>query len=263
MARESLTTRAYRHIREAVLTGSLRAGAVISEAKVARTLGVSRTPVGEAIRQLAEEGLLEQLPRVGTIVRGITREDLVHIHEIREALEPYAAAKAATCISSDALVQLERYCRAMSGGCEATEDAGRTVVEGDALRRCLAADLAFHLLIIEAIENTRMIRIFKEIDMPSRLFRVKRSHGLAAMKQAVEGHRRILDALHDRNETAAHDAMAAHLRQAHAELLETVEDSTTSTTGTILRELPADVLKEIHAIDAQDAEPERKADDVR
>jgi hypothetical protein len=81
------------------------------------------------------------------------------------------------------------------------------------------------------------------------------------MQQAVAGHQRILHALRNRDESAAHQAMAAHLRQAHADLLETVEVSATPTTGTILRELPADVLHELHAIDEQDSAGERETDD--
>src|SRR5262245_15044729 len=91
----TLVQRAYEHIQEAILSGHLPAGSVVSEAVLAKSLGISRTPVGEAIRQLAREGLVQQVPRYGTIVKPIDRRELIELYEMRAALESYAAARAA------------------------------------------------------------------------------------------------------------------------------------------------------------------------
>src|SRR3954469_20008540 len=109
----SLAQKAYDHLQEGVLSGRLRSGTVISEQALARELGISRTPVGEAIRQLVREGLVEQVPRYGTIVRSIDRRELIDLYEMREAIESYAAAKAAELVSDAALDRLQQFCDVM------------------------------------------------------------------------------------------------------------------------------------------------------
>src|SRR6187431_3293853 len=113
MSSMSLAQKAYEHLQESVLSGRLRSGTVISEAGLAKELGISRTPVGEAIRQLVREGLVEQVPRYGTIVRSIDRQELIDLYEMREALESFAAAKAATRITGPALERLQQFCDVM------------------------------------------------------------------------------------------------------------------------------------------------------
>ena len=73
MATVSLSQRAYQHIQREIVSGQLEPGSVISETLLAKQLGISRTPVGEAIRKLAQEGLVEQVPRYGTIVCDLER----------------------------------------------------------------------------------------------------------------------------------------------------------------------------------------------
>src|SRR5438105_3197888 len=96
MLRTSLAQKAYEHLQEGIFSGRLRAGTVISEEALAKELGISRTPVGEAIRQLAGEGLVEQVPRYGTIVKPLDRRELQELYEIRDALrdrDPAAAQR--------------------------------------------------------------------------------------------------------------------------------------------------------------------------
>ena len=90
-----LTHRAYQHIQSEILAGKLSAGTQISETRIAEQLGISRTPVGEAIRTLAAEGWVEQQPRRGTVVRSFSRREIIELYELREALETFAARKAA------------------------------------------------------------------------------------------------------------------------------------------------------------------------
>ena len=90
-----LTHQAYQHIQAEILAGRFAAGTLISETRIAEELGISRTPVGEAIRTLASEGWVEQQPRRGTIVRSFSRREIIELYELREALETFAAGKAA------------------------------------------------------------------------------------------------------------------------------------------------------------------------
>ena len=108
-----LAQQAYEHIQAEILAGRLSAGSRISEKKIADELGISRTPVGEAIRSLASEGWVEQRPRQGTVVRDFTRREVIELYELREALETFAAGKAAALITDATLSRLDRYCDEM------------------------------------------------------------------------------------------------------------------------------------------------------
>jgi len=91
----SVREKAYLLIQRKIASGELRAGSAISELALARELGSSRTPIREAIGQLVAEGLLDQTPNRGAVVKKLTRQDIVDLFELREALEVYAVAKAA------------------------------------------------------------------------------------------------------------------------------------------------------------------------
>ena len=86
--------RAYRTLRSEILDGALEPGTVLQEVEQSIRLGVSRTPVREALRRLAADGLVEAGGR-GTVVTGIDRDDIVSLYELREAVEGKAAALAA------------------------------------------------------------------------------------------------------------------------------------------------------------------------
>src|SRR6201995_3075492 len=87
IASNPLREQAYKHIHGKLLAGELPAGHVLSEHSLAREIGISRTPVREAIQRLEQEGVLEQIPRYGTVVRRPERRDLEELYQLREALE--------------------------------------------------------------------------------------------------------------------------------------------------------------------------------
>ena len=255
----SLAQKAYDHLQEGVLSGRLRSGTVISEAALARELGISRTPVGEAIRQLVREGLVEQVPRFGTIVRSIDRRELIELYEMREALESYAAAKAAENLSEPMLNRLEQFCDVMERiGRELEEADGSASRELDepSLRRFLAADMAFHMLIIEAAGNRRMIEVVKNMRTVSRIFRMRRApHQLPVVHRAHEFHRRILAALRARDPEAARNHMLDHIAAGKNETLSRLQPAPHDGDGAVLGELPADMLKELDEIEQSRRSP--------
>lgn len=250
MATESLAQKAYDHVQESIFSGRLRAGAVISEAALAKELGISRTPVGEAVRQLVREGLVEQVPRFGTIVKSLDQRDLLELYEMREALESYAAARAAEHVQDETLDRLQHYCDVMEKiGLEMAATGARTLDEAG-LRRFLAADMAFHMLIIEAAGNRRMIDAVKNMRTISRIFRMRRAwHDLGIVKKAHEFHRLILEALRGHDPEAARRHMAEHIVASKLETLSVLHPTPLASQSVVLRELPADVLKELDAIE--------------
>jgi DNA-binding GntR family transcriptional regulator len=246
----SLTQKAYEHVQASIFSGKLKAGVVISEATLAKELGISRTPVGEAIRQLASEGLVEQVPRYGTIVRPIDRRELLELYEMREALESYAAGRAAEHMTSEVLTRLRQFCDVMKAIAEELRVGNTGELDEAGLRRFLAADMAFHLLIIEASGNRRMIQVVKNMRTLSRVFRMKRiRHDLRVVRQAHDFHLRILEALRQGDATAARQLMAEHIGRSKQDALARLDHASPAAEGDVLRELPADVLRELDLIE--------------
>ncbi|WP_338826646.1 GntR family transcriptional regulator [Neomoorella thermoacetica] len=109
---------AYQALREAILTGRLEPGTRLVERKIARQLGVSRTPVREAIRKLELEGLVEHHPRRGVVVARMSTREAFEVYSIRAVLEGLAARLAAEHINPVQLLKLNEIVRAMEQACE-------------------------------------------------------------------------------------------------------------------------------------------------
>jgi DNA-binding GntR family transcriptional regulator len=143
-------------IREAIIDGRLAPGRRLKEEELARELGMSRTPVREALLMLQSEGLVESLPRRGAFVRSYAVDELDEMYQLRAVLEGYAARRAATRISPEDVVRLEDSCARFD----------RLRVEDDLLD-LVQENLFFHNVILEAAASDRlgpMVR--KVIDIP-------------------------------------------------------------------------------------------------
>ncbi|WP_406541568.1 GntR family transcriptional regulator [Clostridium ljungdahlii] len=102
----------FERLRKAIIDGNLEPGDRLVETFIAENMGVSRTPVREAFRQLEIEGLAENIPRKGTIVKGISKEDIIEIYQIREVLEGLAFRLTCSRISEEQIVELkEKICK--------------------------------------------------------------------------------------------------------------------------------------------------------
>ena len=137
-----LRLQVYRSLREAIVTGKLKPGERIVEDRVCAELGVSRSPLREALRRLEGEGLVSILPRRGAVVTEVTDRDGVNLFAVREVLEGLAARQAARHITADELAELENICREMADRIEA-KDAAHIVV----------LNTQFHDLIAKASRN--------------------------------------------------------------------------------------------------------------
>jgi DNA-binding GntR family transcriptional regulator len=249
MAAGSLSRKAYTHIQEHILSGKLPVGAVISEAELAKTLGVSRTPVGEAIRQLAREGLVEQVPRFGTIVRSLDRRELEEMYEMRDALESFAAARAAERITPPGAARLRQFCEIMRRIGEEMASSGARELSEPCLKRFLAADLAFHLAIIEASQNRRMVEIVKEMRTVSSIFRMRRvQHDVQTVHAAHEFHARIVAAIVARDGRSAAREMSEHIRAGEKQTLEQFDRETAAGRALSRMELPPELLRDLDEV---------------
>jgi DNA-binding GntR family transcriptional regulator len=127
---KQLTDRVLAALREAITSGRLPAEARIKQEQIAAELGVSRTPVREALHLLEQEGLVRLVPRRGALVQGFTAADVRELYELRELLEPAAAALAtarATAAEREAVARLAALTERRRGGFEANRDFHRAL----------------------------------------------------------------------------------------------------------------------------------------
>jgi DNA-binding GntR family transcriptional regulator len=222
--KESLSARerAYRHIQEQIVQGVLNAGTPLSELGLAKELGSSRTPIREAIGQLAAEGLLEQTRNRGAMVRQLTRNDITDLYEVREALEVFAVAKVALRgVPHGDLVQLQE---ANAGLLELKEElianGGSTLDDGQ-MERFVRLDLSFHALIVLLTLNTRMRKIINETRVLIQIFAMRRrGHDAEMLDKIWRQHTAVTDALMNRRPEEARRILSEHIQSSLRERLE-------------------------------------------
>lgn len=204
---------AHRHILAEVAGGNLPTGAALSEVALAEQLGVSRTPVREAIGQLVVEGILQKTNR-GAVVVEPTRQDIIELYELREAVEVYTIGKVAdTRLSSRLLETLDGLVEEVRAAADALRDAGQSVLKGDAFQRFVNCDLRFHTLLLQAGGNQRMLKLLDSTRLLLRVFTLRRQHHTPKLLDEIyRFHRGILDAVAARDRQEAMRLMGEHIR---------------------------------------------------
>lgn len=196
---------AYRHIRHAILTGELQPGEALREAWLADRIGVSRTPVREALSRLGSEGLvvLERYRR-GQVAH-FTRSDVAEIFRLRAKLEGHGARRAARRISPEDIAALEAIEDQMEADFAALGWRGH-LAEFDRLNN------EFHVLIARAADSPRLEKILaSSLELPASIFNDYSEPVDDRTRRTHHQHREIIAALKARNPDWAEAAMAGHL----------------------------------------------------
>jgi DNA-binding GntR family transcriptional regulator len=204
---------AYQHLQEQLWSGGLAAGEKISEARLAAELGMSRTPVREAIRRMEVEGVVTQVPSSGTYVAVPERAEIVEAYEVRMAIENFAVRKATRRMKPAQAVELQKLCDQMREAIRAFRKSKKQVMTGEPLRRYLNADLGFHLLLLKAADNRRALTIFGDVNLRSAIFGC-RSHqrDLHHVAWVWLLHARVARAVRRRDAVAAARWLEAHMQ---------------------------------------------------
>lgn len=212
-ASSSRTHRSYHEIRRRLLAGDFAPGTRLDFKKLAAELGVSTTPVREAIGQLSSEGLLQLVPRLGAVVPKLSREETIELYGVREAMECYAAAKAAQSISATRLAEIRSLLEKMES-LAAKRSGKKAVLEGQPLRDFLGADLEFHMTIIEAAGNRRLTKLAADSHAHARIFAADRlTHDVDLLDEATRQHRAIYEALARHDGEEARRQVALHIER--------------------------------------------------
>jgi DNA-binding GntR family transcriptional regulator len=218
----SVRQRAYLYIHRQVMEGRLKAGSAISELELANELGSSRTPVREAISQLVAEGLLEQ-NRGGVFVVQFSREDVLDLCELREALEVYALSKVARLGLSqvEEKERLHKLVQAILDLKEELERSGQPALDVEQMRRFIAADFSFHALLIGLSRNARIHKVVNETRVLMRVFLMRqRGHTVADLERIHQQHKDLLAAIQARDEGGTVRILTLHLQESQRERLE-------------------------------------------
>ena len=176
-------------LRDAILRGDLQPGERLMEIHLAKNLGVSRTPVREAISMLEQEGLAVTYPRRGAQVAKMTVKDLDDVLEIREVLDTLAASLACRNMSDEDIDRLETACKAFE-----------KATKGDDIREVVRTDEAFHNVIYEESNNPRLRTILLNLKGQMYRFRFEYVKDKSNYPFLIKEHGDILAALKDRDE---------------------------------------------------------------
>ncbi|MDY3919300.1 MAG: GntR family transcriptional regulator [Candidatus Limivivens sp.] len=195
-------------LRQAILRGELKPGERLMEIQLAQRLGVSRTPVREAIRKLELEGLVLMIPRRGAEVAEITRQDLEDVLEVRAALEELAVKDACDHITDEQLQELKK----------AANEFKRTL-EGTDLVACAQADMNFHEIIYGATNNRRLVQMLNNLREQMYRYRMENLKDKRTYKSLVEEHDAIRRALKKHDKAKAGAAINIHIENQKRSIL--------------------------------------------
>lgn len=200
----------FESMREAILTGVLEPGERLMEIQLAEEMGVSRTPVREAIRKLELENFVVMIPRKGAYVAGVSHKDVADVFEIRSALEGLAAGLAAERVTDEELEEMEQalFYRANEGE--------------QSLEQIVKSDTDFHALVYKASRNERLIQILANLREQIQRFRSTSLAVPGRNRDAIEEHREIVEALRNHNVEEAQSLAMAHIVTAENVMFETL-----------------------------------------
>lgn len=198
-------------LRQAILRGELKPGERLMEIQLANKLGVSRTPIREAIRKLELEGLVLMIPRRGAEVAEITEKSLRDVLEVRGALEELAVKLACQKITDEQIAEL----RAAEKEFEQALNSGDVTVYAE-------ADVKFHDVIYHATDNQRLIQLLFNLREQMYRYRVEYLKREEAHGTLLVEHKKIIETIANRDMDAAVDAVCQHIDNQVSAVIDTI-----------------------------------------
>ena len=187
-------------LRQAILIGELKPGERLMELHLADKLGVSRTPVREAIRRLELEGLVTMIPRKGAEVAQITEKSMSDVLEVRRTLDALCAELACDRITPESLAALKKACDHFEQ-CVGTHDA----------KKIAQADVSLHDIIVEATGNQRLIQMVHNLSEQMYRYRFEYIKDSSQHDTLVKEHRIIYQSIVDKDKDTAAAAARLHI----------------------------------------------------
>jgi DNA-binding GntR family transcriptional regulator len=202
-AKKNLSETALAELRSAILEGKISPGTRLIERTLADGLGISRTPVHEALKVLLAEKLVSKLPNNGFMVAQIEKKDIVQLYEIRLQLEPLAVQWALPHISPSIVKRLKKNVACME----------KCLAESD-MKRIRKANVQFHQIILAAARSHVLTSFIEQVQANARLFQIRSLSVPGRTAQVIKEHAAIIEALEKSDEAAAVASMKEHLSNA-------------------------------------------------
>ncbi|WP_070000035.1 GntR family transcriptional regulator [Cellulosilyticum sp. I15G10I2] len=191
----------FQTLRKAILTGELEPGERLMEIQLGEKLGVSRTPIREAIRKLELEGLVIMVPRKGAQVAQFTEKDIQDVLEVRAALEALAAKIACKRMDDRAFLKLQL----------AITEYDYAAREKD-IETMIEKDVEFHETIFNASQNDKLIQLFNNLREQVHRYRIAYLKNTGESELVHAEHLQLLEALQRRDEVLAEEIAAKHIQ---------------------------------------------------
>lgn len=187
-------------LRQAILRGELQPGERLLEIHLANKLGVSRTPIREAMRKLELEGLVLMIPRKGAVVAEITEKSLRDVLEVRKALEELAVKLACEKIQDEEIDELKA----------AAKEFENALKSGD-VTVFAEADVKFHDIIYRTTDNQRLIQLLYNLREQMYRYRVEYLKREDSHEILLAEHQKIIETIERRDEKSAVEAVCTHI----------------------------------------------------
>lgn len=198
-------------LRQAILRGELKPGERLMEIQLANKLGVSRTPIREAIRKLELEGLVLMIPRKGAEVAEITEKSLRDVLEVRRALEELAVELACEKITDVQIQELR----------DAAEEFRESLKEGD-ITRIAEADVKFHDVIYMATDNQKLIQLLNNLREQMYRYRVEYLKRSDFHQQLIDEHEEIIETIETGQKERAVQVVCQHVDNQVEAVMDTI-----------------------------------------
>ncbi len=198
-------------LRQSILDGNLKPGQRLMDAEIASRMGISRSPVREALRQLEKDGLVRSSANRGCTVVELSRDDLFQLYGVRASLEGLAAAWACHSIDQPQIAELRRLCHEMQALLPFGSDADRVAF--------LHKDAEFHQLLIEAAHAPRLADMLASVKLQLRMMMAAIQAAARASAQAAAEHELLIAALESGDTGLAERLARQHVEGARERML--------------------------------------------
>jgi DNA-binding GntR family transcriptional regulator len=190
----------YEHLRDQILNHTIEPSSRLVEAKIAKELGISRTPIREALHLLEKDGFVESIPRVGYTVKGLDQDELDEIFEIRLVIEKLVCIRAIEKIDAASIQQLEK-------NIAETEKA----LEDNTPHRFLDCDEEFHEILVKSAGSKLLFDLCLQLRRLMLRYRAASVKALPSLHSALEGHKRIVQCIKQKDATRLQTELIQHL----------------------------------------------------
>jgi len=198
-------------LREAILKGELVPGERLMEKQLAERMGVSRTPIREAIRKLELEGLVVMVPRKGAEVASITEKDITDVLEVRGTLEALAVRLACEKMSEKDIKRLIKV-----------KDEFEEAAKSKKTEKLINKDVEFHDIIFQSTGNEKLIQIINNLREQIYRFRVKYIFEMENYTQLVEEHDEIVNSIKNKDKKKAEAIALKHIKNQEETVIEMI-----------------------------------------